>query len=147
MKTKKNTKTKRKHKKIEIAINKCHGGFSFSHEALQWLCDHGMKSIAVEPNEYFGGKDYTQQLENWRKDKTPWFGPIFSSDEKFVLTNPNDLEDRTNPILIKCIKTLKNKVNTRVSEIKIVSIPAKTKWIIQQYDGSEWIAEEHQTWY
>ena len=33
-----------------------------------------------------------------------------------------------------------------VAVLKVVRIPANVSWIIQDYDGLEWVAERHQTW-
>lgn len=32
------------------------------------------------------------------------------------------------------------------ARLKVVEIPADVKWKVQEYDGSEWIAEVHRTW-
>ncbi len=32
------------------------------------------------------------------------------------------------------------------SELKIVSIPDDVEWVIEEYDGIEWISEAHRTW-
>lgn len=38
------------------------------------------------------------------------------------------------------------KAGSRYSALKIVEIPSDVEWIIQDYDGCEWIAEKHRTW-
>jgi hypothetical protein len=32
------------------------------------------------------------------------------------------------------------------SELEIIDIPDDVKWHIAEYDGTEWIAEDHRTW-
>lgn len=53
---------------------------------------------------------------------------------------------RDDPALIKVVTDLKNQANSATSKLKIVKIPADVKWHIQEYDGIEWIAEDHRTW-
>ena len=55
-------------------------------------------------------------------------------------------EDRTNPNLINCVEKLGEKANGRYSRLRIVEIPDNVKWYIEEYDGVEWVAEEHRTW-
>jgi hypothetical protein len=33
-----------------------------------------------------------------------------------------------------------------VADLKVVTIPADVSWLIQDYDGMEWVAEVHRTW-
>lgn len=55
-------------------------------------------------------------------------------------------DDRTNPALIKCVKTLKKKADGRCARLKIVRVPDDVKWTIEDYDGLEWVAEVHRIW-
>ena len=32
------------------------------------------------------------------------------------------------------------------STLKIIEIPDDVDWIIEEYDGNEWVAEKHRTW-
>lgn len=51
--------------------------------------------------------------------------------------------DRNDPILIQVVETLGEKANGRYSELRVVEIPDDIKWQVEEYDGSEWIAEAH----
>lgn len=53
---------------------------------------------------------------------------------------------RDDPYLIQVIKELGDKANGSYAELKIVEIPADVDWIVEEYDGREWIAERHRTW-
>lgn len=54
---------------------------------------------------------------------------------------------RDDPILIEIVETLGvEESGSRFSTLKIVEIPDDVDWIIQDYDGEEWIAENHRTW-
>ena len=54
---------------------------------------------------------------------------------------------RDDPLLIQVIGELDEKANGGVAELKIVEIPDGIKWVIEDYDGSEHIAEKHRKWY
>jgi hypothetical protein len=32
------------------------------------------------------------------------------------------------------------------AELKVIEIPDGVEWQIDEYDGTEWIAEKHRTW-
>jgi hypothetical protein len=54
--------------------------------------------------------------------------------------------ERNDPILIEVIEELGETANGSYAELKIVEIPDDINWVIQEYDGIEWVAEVHQTW-
>jgi hypothetical protein len=54
---------------------------------------------------------------------------------------------RDDPSLIKVVESYGELANGRYSYIKIVEIPDDVEWIIQDYDGVEWVAEKHRTWF
>ena len=53
---------------------------------------------------------------------------------------------RDDPYLIKVVKDLGMAASGRHSKLKIVEIPADVDWLVQEYDGAEWVAEKHRTW-
>ena len=54
--------------------------------------------------------------------------------------------DRDDPYLIEVVKRLGAKANGPHASLKIVEIPADVSWHIAEYDGNEWVAEDHRTW-
>lgn len=54
--------------------------------------------------------------------------------------------DRSNSNLVKCVETLKEESFGRYARLKVVEIPDDVKWHIEEYDGAEWVAEDHRTW-
>jgi hypothetical protein len=54
--------------------------------------------------------------------------------------------DRDNPVLIQVIEQLGDNAGGRYSSLKIVEIPDDVEWHIHEYDGLEYIAENHRTW-
>lgn len=64
--------------------------------------------------------------------------------------NPVDFNhwevSRNDPILIDIVEKMGKEAGTKFSELKIVNIPDDVDWIIEEYDGMEWVAERHRTW-
>lgn len=54
--------------------------------------------------------------------------------------------DRDDPVLVKIVSSMGNKANSRYACLKIVEIPDDVEWVVQEYDGKEWVAEAHKTW-
>lgn len=70
------------------------------------------------------------------------------------LTGKNNKEirdweiSRDDSALIATIETLGLEASSGgCAELAIVEIPDEVKWQIEEYDGKEWIAEVHRTWY
>jgi hypothetical protein len=64
------------------------------------------------------------------------------------MTEPLREDDiqRDDIFLVQVVERLKDEANGRWSKLKIVEIPAHVEWIIQEYDGDEWVAEKHRVW-
>lgn len=54
--------------------------------------------------------------------------------------------DRTNLKLIECVEKLGKDANGEFAELKVVDIPDDVEWVIEEYDGLEWVAEKHIVW-
>ena len=93
---------------MKVVINKCHGGFSLSKEAVQYIWDKHHKGI----DAYIGSE------------------PV----------------DRSDPALVDAVETLGERADGGFAELKIVEVPDDVKWHIEEYDGKEWVAEDHRTW-
>lgn len=106
---------------MKIAINKCYGGFSISHECALLLRKKGVR-ITLEG-------DFGYYLRN----------------EDFGIINDDYNAYRADPRLIEAIEESKNP-SGRLSELKIVEIPDGTDWYIDEYDGLESIHECHREW-
>ena len=93
---------------MKVVINTCHGGFSLSKEAVDYIWNKYHKTI----DEY----------------------SLYES------------ADRSDPALIDAVETLGEKADGGFAELKIVEVPDDVKWHIEEYDGKEWVAEDHRTW-
>jgi hypothetical protein len=54
--------------------------------------------------------------------------------------------ERDDPALLQAVRELGDAANGSYAQLKIVEIPADVNWTVEEYDGSEWIAEVHRTW-
>ena len=53
---------------------------------------------------------------------------------------------RDDPILVQIVEEMGDNANGGYAELKVVEIPDDADWYVEEYDGSEWVAERHRTW-
>jgi hypothetical protein len=74
----------------------------------------------------------------------------FSKYKEMAGITASDFYDRDvprdDPYLVKIVKEMGSLANGRHANLKIVEVPGDVDWIVQEYDGAEWIAERHRTW-
>jgi hypothetical protein len=51
--------------------------------------------------------------------------------------------DRDDPHLIEVVESMGDRAGMC---LKVVTIPDDVKWHISEYDGNEWVSEDHRTW-
>ena len=153
----------------EVVINACFGGFSLSKKAIARMAElqgrtayfftnaprnlHEYISITVDSDDdlFFMAFDIPNPNEVLA-DRQDWHE--MSDDEKKV---SNALYwkhsfgwgrgiKRDDPLLLRVVKELGNAANGSVAKLKIVKIPIDVKWHIEEYDGNEHIAEDHEVW-
>ncbi|GAA5417952.1 hypothetical protein Pryu01_03030 [Paraliobacillus ryukyuensis] len=141
---------------MKVVINKKFGGFSLSGKAIEYYAKlkgienlfHYVEDIPtklalkktaneVDDNNvifaYTTTKDFGDEVAT--NYQSPLFDHLYSPE---IERNDEDL--------VKVIEELGEKANTRVSSLKIVEIPDDVEYVIEDYDGVEWIAEKHRTW-
>lgn len=87
-------------------------------------------------NTVHGGFSLSQKavdMLNDRKGK--------QSDEFDYWQIPRDDSD-----LVAIVEKLGREADGQYASLKVVEIPEGVDWMIQDYDGVEWIAEKHRTW-
>ena len=114
---------------MKIVINKDHGGFSLSGEAVVlYGKKKGINIIAVEDK-------IMKSLIHCYLDKV--------KKENYFCER--DIQ-RNDPALIEVVEELGKKADGYFSELKIVEIPDDVKWYISDYNGIEEVHEEHRKW-
>jgi len=53
---------------------------------------------------------------------------------------------RDDPILVHLVEELMDDANGLYADLAVVQIPDDVNWYIEEYDGKEWVAQQHQTW-
>lgn len=66
--------------------------------------------------------------------------------KKFLGINHDEDIARNDPRLVAAVEKLGDKANGFCAELKIVNIPDDVDWVIEDYDGKEWVSERHRTW-
>ena len=90
-----------------------------------------MKIVINNCNGAFGLSKEALALYNERSDITVTYD--------FNIT-------RNDPILVEVVEQLGEAANSRFAELKVLEIPDDVQWIVEEYDGAEWVAEKHRTW-
>lgn len=131
---------------MKVAINKCYGGFSVSHEVAVKLKEKG-HPIRLEGEMYRDGSGPVQRflsnkmsyyLDNEDFISVPDCGNLYVVADGWH-------SHRAHPDLIEAIESSKDP-NGHSSDIRIVEIPDDIEWEIDEYDGVETIREKHRRW-
>lgn len=54
--------------------------------------------------------------------------------------------DRSDPHLVLTVERLGAIADGPFAELKVLEIPDGIQWLVEEYDGNEWVAEVHRTW-
>ena len=113
-----------------IVINACHGGFSLSHSAIMRY--HELQGQII----YFRTTEYADVLLYYLDPADPT-----ASD-----WSDRDIP-RDDPYLVRVVEEMGGEAAGGLAAmLKVVEIPESVAWHIQEYDGLEWVAENHRTW-
>lgn len=110
-----------------IVINACYGGFGVSQKALHWMRERGHPLALKET-------DIGERWPDTNKLREKFL-------DSFLTQIPRDDE-----LLVQVVETLGKEASANYANLKIVEIPDGVEWDIEDYDGSETVAERHQTW-
>jgi len=148
----------------QVVINKCYGGFGLSHQAVMRYAE--LKGIKLYPwvndiyKEVYGDKatldnpaiwpSYTtvpqeeyERIYEEESKKPAGVGRFVKSNEVFF--SGRDIA-RDDADLVSIVKEMGEEANSRFAKLEVVEVPADVSYTIEEYDGIEWIAEEHRTW-
>jgi hypothetical protein len=126
---------------MKVVINKCHGGFGLSQQAMfDYAKRKGMKLFSWSEHGGFVTHYTTVPKEEWeslaKKSKAAANKAYFSD---------RDIE-RNDPDLVAVVRKMGKKANGRYADLKVTEIPDGIEWHVYEYDGMECIAENHETW-
>lgn len=106
---------------MKVVINKCFGGFSVS--------DAVMEKLGFPLTKEDRGRNW-HSLEN--------------SD--FGIESPDYNAYRSDPRLVAAVEELGAEADGKYAELQAIEIPDGVEFVIEEYDGNEWVAEKHRTW-
>jgi len=136
---------------MKIVINKCYGGFGLSDLAMKEYAK--LKGIKLYPEKdkafslityYTVPKDKRVKPIDWNKaslEERQKYNEKYGKEAIYDKDIPRD-----DKILVKVVEKLEEKANGMYASLEVVEIPDGVEWEIEEYDGSEWIAEKHRTW-
>ena len=102
---------------MKIVINKCYGGFSISEAAADRLVEL----------------------------KCP-HKPTWDLRSRYGRHGDCDIETRSCPSLVQVVEELGEKASGDLAKLKIIEVPDGIECHIDDYDGIEHVAEDHDTW-
>ena len=111
----------------KVVINRCHGGFGLSNKAIELL---------------FEMKGWDLDKDDSSESYTVYYKKTSEGNEYFY---EGDLE-RDDSELVTVVEKLGEEANGWAADLKIVDVPDDVKWYVDEYDGLEWVAEEHRVW-
>ena len=114
---------------MKIVINKKHGGFGLSEEAVLLYGDKKGLNIIAQQDEKI--KTIIHYYLDEKKDGNQ-FGEW-------------DIK-RNDPVLVEVVEQLGDLANTRHTRLKVVEVPDDVEWYIHDYDGIESVYEKHRIW-
>lgn len=117
---------------MKVVINGCFGGFSLSRAAYLRLREMKNPHALAEPDfgEYWSDGSGPRERSVFDKRGGSWLRDIPRDDVQ----------------LVAVVEEMKDEANGMCAQLEIVEIPDDVKWEIDEYDGSEHIAEVHRTW-
>jgi len=112
-----------------VVINSEHGGFGISRAAELAYLERT-------------GTAYTFQD---REDRAATL-----SKGQYIMVNDQYWDGRTikrdDPVLVDIVREMGEAADGDFTSLRVVELPADVDWIIEEYDGREWVAERHRTW-
>jgi hypothetical protein len=113
-----------------IVINRCHGGFGLSWDAqITYLNRAGIAYTLVDRVSRDDTQRFGQEIKLNSGDA--WY------DRQIA---------RNDPILVALVREMGKAVNSEFANLRVVKVPGDVEWEIKEYDGLEWVAEQHRTW-
>lgn len=142
----------------KIVINEQYGGFDLSYEAVMRYIELTGQDVWPEERDDFGrllgpiywlvppdGLRVVVKPDDWHDLSLQERAAHNAAYDAQVFT-PREIP-RDDPYLVQVVEELGGKeAGGKHAILKVVIIPADVDWVVEEYDGSEWVAERHRTW-
>jgi len=113
----------------KIVYNGCFGGFGLSQAAVRRYLEIKGIPFTEEKAEYPSFRENRFRIGTSVTDDPEYFYDF-------------SIENRTDPILVQVVEELGDAANGYCADLCIRELAAGTKYILREYDGSEWIETE-----
>lgn len=129
----------------KVVICARHGGFGVSLAAGRRLAELGHDDAAKRVREYDEAVEEFKRTgvnPQWSWTRTPtelskrhpdWHGSLDCR--------------RDDPALVQTVQELGDAASDKYADLRIVELPDDVSWHIEEYDGLEWVAEDHRKWF
>lgn len=142
---------------MKVVINAKHGGFGLSNEAIKLYAKkegiplYGYVEDFEAEYKPSGERPLLREGIDKKKDWLVYWvmNDLGDSPTHEELNNADEFdkpESRSDPVLISIIEELGKRADGDHAKLKIVEIPDDVDYVIEEYDGMEWISEAHRTW-
>lgn len=136
----------------QIVINGCFGGFSLSDVGMRRYAE--IKGLTLYPEkESYGTIIYYLVTKEQRTAELPGFWDDHPLEVRKAHNEAVSKESiysrdiaRDDPALVQVVNELKTQANGVHASLRVVEVPDEVTWQIEEYDGSEHVAEVHRTW-
>jgi hypothetical protein len=115
---------------MKVVINTCHGGFNLSDAAMKLYSELKGLNLIWHKGRYFDLTGYDFYVDEVKDEN--YFSRLSI--------------ERNDPMLVQVVEQLGEEADGKYSKLKVVEIPDDVNWVIDEYDGAEWVAEVHRTW-
>jgi hypothetical protein len=132
---------------MKIVVNRCFGGASLSPIGVKTAVINGVPldgyafehNPNIKPSNDIGDGFFVY-------GESEIFHKVVKDGQTFSGHLSSDIALRTHPGLVKTLEELGPKASSKLADLQIVNIPDNVAVQIEEYDGNEHIAEQHQTW-
>ena len=143
---------------MKVVINRCYGGFSLSKEACQRYWDIKGQQVWIEDDTKFASMGLftvwlTPPDQRIESKEGKEFYAMSLEDRKAYNKQYSEKTwyyrdvERNDPTLVQVVEELGDRAGGRCAELAVTEIPDDVDFEIEEYDGKEWVAEKHRTWY
>lgn len=142
---------------MKIVINSDYGGFGLSVDTVLNYAKRKNLSLyfyeyaMTEETSFYNKVDAAKARDAFQLFYlTEEIGERIDADDFYGLAEDFIFHvreiSRTDPDLIAAIEEVGVEAADRYAKLKIIEIPDDVDYVIQEYDGAEWVAERHRTW-
>lgn len=130
---------------MKLVINKCYGGFGLSDAAYEKLIEWGVPL-----------RDYIKEKRN---PETGCFERVPENEGEVIFREKGKSlllkrsywdtwtrESRNHPLVVRAVEELGEKASGELARLEVIEIPDDVDYVIEEYDGFEWVTDAQRRW-